>query len=208
MINIKTIVGGIIGTNCHIIEDGGSIVIIDFVPEIEDVIRKSGYIIDKILITHVHFDHIAFLSMFQKKNKFELYISQSGFEDINNTDNNFMNQIPGLMESYEKISLENAKVVMDKDIIKWKDHEIEVIESPGHSRDSLMYIIHENKTIFSGDTLFYESIGRTDLPGSSHEDILKSIKKLFLVSDDDYSLYPGHGPSSTVGHEKKYNPFL
>ena len=101
-----------------------------------------------------------------------------------------------------------AKVLDDLGIVKWGNHELKVLETPGHSRDCLVFIVDKIKSVFTGDTIFNGSIGRTDLPGGDHNQIIQSIQKLFKYTQDDYLLYPGHGPRTMVDNEKKYNPFL
>lgn len=96
---------------------------------------------------------------------------------------------------------ENDKVILDND-------EFEILFTPGHSPASLCFINHSNKWIIGGDVLFYQSIGRTDLPGGNHQTLIKSIKTKLFVLPDDYQVFPGHGPSTTIGFEKLNNPFL
>ena len=84
---------------------------------------------------------------------------------------------------------------------------IQVVATPGHKEDCVCYHLPEDKTIFTGDTLFQESIGRTDLPGGDMGLLISSLKKLELLPDDT-KVYPGHGYPTTIGHEKQYNPYL
>jgi glyoxylase-like metal-dependent hydrolase (beta-lactamase superfamily II) len=86
------------------------------------------------------------------------------------------------------------------------DLVLEVIETPGHTRGSITLLA--GGALFTGDTLFAGSIGRTDLPGGSFEEILRSIREKLLVFPDQTAVYPGHGPETTIGEEKSYNPFL
>lgn len=94
------------------------------------------------------------------------------------------------------------------DCIKLGDDFLEIRFTPGHSPGSLVFIHHESKSILAGDVLFFESIGRTDLPGGNHSDLLNSINEQLFTLPDDYIVYPGHGPNTTIGHEKQFNPFL
>ena len=86
--------------------------------------------------------------------------------------------------------------------------EFEVLATPGHTKGGICYYNKENKFMFVGDTVFCESIGRTDLPGGSYKEILQSIKNKILVLDDGIALLPGHGPQTSVGWERRRNPFL
>lgn len=83
----------------------------------------------------------------------------------------------------------------------------QVIPTPGHKEDSVCYYFAEEKILFTGDTLFQESIGRTDLPGGDMSELIRSLKKLSELPDDT-QVYPGHGYATTIGHEKEYNPYL
>jgi hydroxyacylglutathione hydrolase len=217
MLNIKKIIGGSIGTNCYVIEDPAktsdgktAVVLVDYVPEAETYIAKNDFNVDKILLTHIHYDHIEYLSLFQKKHDFEICLSGLAYTTINDPGKNLVAFTP-FMDEYDrtdKVNLDRAKKVSDGDIIMWKDHSFKVLSSPGHSPDSLMYVLDEKKCVFSGDTLFHQSVGRTDFPGSSHEDMINSINRLFEKAGDDYIVYPGHGDHTTVGYEKNNNPFL
>jgi len=94
-------------------------------------------------------------------------------------------------------------------IIELSNTEISFIHTPGHSPGGVCIVDHTNKNIFCGDTIFKDTIGRTDLSGGNLDILLNSIKnKLFLKYDEDYTLYPGHMDETTIGKEKKYNPFL
>jgi hydroxyacylglutathione hydrolase len=132
------------------------------------------------------------------------------FKNINKPDFNLSAYAPPLDKIFKDnpIALDNAKIVKDNDMIKWKDHEIIALESPGHSAESMMYILHDLNCVFTGDTIFYLSVGRTDLPGGDFNRMIASINNLFLKVSDDYVLYPGHGIETTVEFEKKNNQFL
>jgi hydroxyacylglutathione hydrolase len=86
--------------------------------------------------------------------------------------------------------------------------ELEVFETPGHSPGHIIFYCRKQNFVISGDVLFQRSVGRTDLPGGSHETLLNSINKKLLVLPDETKVYSGHGAATTIGEEKKYNPFL
>ncbi len=96
--------------------------------------------------------------------------------------------------------------VEEGDVVTFGNHKLEVIHTPGHTRGGMSLKI--NNAVFTGDTLFASSIGRTDLPGGNYRQIIKSIKEKIFPLGDKMVVYPGHGPESTIGHEKKVNPFL
>lgn len=94
------------------------------------------------------------------------------------------------------------------DTIRLGNDALKVILAPGHSPASICFYCEEQGFLVGGDVLFRESIGRTDLPGGNHETLLKNIREKLLVLPDEVVVYPGHGPSTTIGHEKTHNPFL
>lgn len=100
------------------------------------------------------------------------------------------------------------KFVKDKEIIRFGNTNLEVRYTPGHAEGSICLVNHEDKYIITGDVIFNNSIGRTDLPTGDFDVLIKSIKDKIFSLADDFTIYSGHGPSSTVGFEKKYNPFL
>ncbi len=209
MLKIDTVVGGMIGTNSYLLEEDNKILLIDFVPEIEEIIEDNKYIVEKILLTHTHFDHFEGLSKFQKKYSFELYLSDISYKILNKPDDRILAFFPPKVHSnYKNMSLEKARICKDDDIINWNNHKIKIVESPGHSPDGLMFILEDKKLVFTGDTIFNGSVGRTDLPGGNFNQMIESINKLFLKVNDDYILYPGHGPQTNVDFEKNNNPFL
>lgn len=99
-------------------------------------------------------------------------------------------------------------LLKEGDIIKLGDDELKVIEAPGHSPGSVCFYCTAQNFVIGGDVLFQRSIGRTDLPGGSHETLLNSIRKKLLVLPDETIVYSGHGSTTTIGEEKKFNPFL
>lgn len=209
MLKINTIVGGSIGTNSYLLEENNKILLIDFVPEVEKIIEKNNYILEKILLTHTHFDHLEGLSNFQKKYSFELFLSNKAYSFLKNPDLIILSYFPPEVSvNIKSLNLNNVKICDENDNINWNVHIIKVLESPGHAPDCLMFILDEKKSVFTGDTIFHGSVGRTDLPGGNFDEMISSINKLFSIIDDDYILYPGHGPKTNVDFEKKFNPFL
>ena len=103
--------------------------------------------------------------------------------------------------------------VLDGELTVQKDFvagpfTFEIRHAPGHSPGSVLFISHPDKTVIAGDVVFQGSIGRTDLPGGNHQQLLDSIAREVLTLPDDYKLLPGHGPATTVGAERRSNPFL
>ena len=199
---MKTITSDVSSTNCYIIEKNDYVILVDFIPEIEKYISNKK--LDKILLTHIHFDHIAFLDSFQKRFDFELILSDFAYKNINNPLYNLFQHISSYMD-FENINidLKNAKIVNDGDIIEWRGYNIKAIATPGHSQCSMCYFLEEENSLFSGDTLFEGTYGRTDLPSGDDKKIFVSINRLFEILKDNVVVYPGHGDTTTIGREKK-----
>lgn len=98
--------------------------------------------------------------------------------------------------------------VAEGDLITFGNSEFEVRYTPGHADGSICLINHAQKFVIAGDVLFYGSIGRTDLPTGDFDILMESIRTKLFVLDDDYTVYPGHGPKTTIGYEKRNNPFI
>jgi len=101
-----------------------------------------------------------------------------------------------------------ARYIEEGEKIQLGDDVLDVLFTPGHSPGSISFYHAEQQFVIGGDVLFYQSIGRTDLPGGHHETLLNSIRQKLFVLPDEVKVYPGHGQPTTIGFEKKYNPFL
>jgi glyoxylase-like metal-dependent hydrolase (beta-lactamase superfamily II) len=98
--------------------------------------------------------------------------------------------------------------LQEHDTVALGEDELKVLLAPGHSPGSICFYCEKQKFVIGGDVLFRESIGRTDLPGGNHAALIKNIREKLFVLPEDVTVYPGHGSPTTIGHEKKYNPFL
>ena len=105
-------------------------------------------------------------------------------------------------------SPEISQYLEEGDKINFEGIELECLFTPGHSPASLCFVDHQTKQVIGGDVLFLGSIGRTDLPGGSYQVLIESIQTKLMSLEDDYSVYSGHGPATTIGHERRTNPFL
>ena len=105
-------------------------------------------------------------------------------------------------------SPEPAHFFKDGDVVKFGNSTLEVIFTPGHAPGHVVFVNHEQRFVINGDVLFRGSIGRTDLPGGNHQTLIDSIKTKLFTLPDDFVVHTGHGPTTTIGYEKKYNPFL
>ncbi|MBE2316574.1 MBL fold metallo-hydrolase [Solirubrobacter sp. CPCC 204708] len=156
-----------------------------------------------ILITHCHFDHVGAVKAMAEATKAPVYCPEGEVFILENI-NDFV-RFPGFgpFESYTP-----EHTVKDGDTLTLAGFTIDVIGTPGHSPDHVTYSIPQEKAIFSGDVLFQGSIGRTDLPGCDHDTLMRSIQKLLDTLPDDTGVLPGHMDPTTLGQERRSNPFL
>ena len=203
--NIERIVSVDNNQNCYIVyDDSLEGIVID--PgsdgeEIFDKIKKLGIRIKYILLTHCHYDHIEGLGILRKLTGAEVVASFECNLGIQSASINLS------MLFSDQISEEPADLIInDSDIIKAGNMEIKVITTPGHTKGGVCFLI--DNELFSGDTLFLRSVGRTDFPGGSSATLIKSIKEKLYTLDDDTIVHPGHGNDTKIDYEKRYNMFV
>lgn len=200
--------GGIFGTNCYIvISDNENAAVIDAPAggaRILAEIEKNGASLKKILLTHGHCDHIESVAYLAEKTGAEVFIHEA---DEKKLSDDYLNLSEYFSDYYEKPVTHfcGAHAVSDGDIITLDELEFKVLHTPGHTSGSVCYICKE--TMFSGDTLFRMSAGRTDMPDGNSLKLNDSLKKLDEMGKD-YILLSGHGDKSTLSNERKYNPFM
>lgn len=199
MLNIKVVPAGIYDANCYILvdEETKDCAIIDIggdSKKIESAIESMHGNPKYILLTHGHFDHVGGVEEISSKYNIPFYISKTD-EEYMEKDNSVFGTLP-----------KASGYLKEGDIIKLGDNKIRVIETPGHTKGGLCFLT--GKKLFTGDTLFQGSIGRTDFIGGDMNEIISSIKNKLLPLGDDIEVYPGHGPSSSIGFEKMRNPYL
>jgi len=203
---IETIVVGPFEVNCYIIasENDSQAIIIDPGEE-EDKIKQvlSKYKLKPAFIinTHGHIDHIGCDDKFGVP----VYIHHQDLRLLRDPRLN----LSSLLTSSFSVKSE-IRTLEDKENVELGQIQLEVMHVPGHTPGGIALLMKkpQNNILFTGDTLFYQGIGRTDFPGADERLLIKSIKEKLLNLSDDTVIYPGHGPSSTIGEEKRKNPFL
>ena len=192
--NIKTIVVGDIQTNCYIIEHGGEYAVIDAGESAEEIIANLLAPPKYIFATHGHFDHVtAVPRLLQEYPSAKFYM-----HPLDRDGAGFALFVPA-----DKIS--EIHEYKDGDTLTLGDIEITVISTPGHSEGSVT--LKAEDCLFSGDTLFRETCGRVDFPGGNMAEMRVSLKKLAAL-EGDFRVYPGHGPSTTLAHERAHNIYM
>lgn len=189
-------------TNCYIIQDEATkeTMVIDPASEPEKILDMLNILEAKlkyIYLTHCHADHIGAASQLHNKLGGKLLIHRNGAENLEN-DNIVLASYIGS----DKISLETDSRVDDNDLIHIGNIEFKVLYTPGHTNCSTCLYSEKYRMLFSGDTIFRGTWGRTDLPTSSFEDVIKSITEKIMPLPDDTIIYPGHGKSSIIKEEK------
>lgn len=156
-----------------------------------------------IVNTHNHIDHVFGVNAVAEKYNIPFYCHEGEIEGLQ--------RVPQYAPVYGMSLapiMEPTSTINEESKVTFGNTELEARFTPGHSVASLCFIDHASKQVIAGDVLFQNSIGRADLPGGNYETLMKSIMNQLMVLDDDYSVFPGHGPSTTIGEERRNNPFI
>ncbi len=202
---IYTLPLGSMGTNCYIIatenKNAVAVDIGDDFPKFKKFIEDRGLNLKKILLTHSHFDHVLGTEEARKTYDAEVFVHELDSWKLNDEEGCFC----GLKYGMHFNPVTKFTEIKDSDTITQDELTFKVLHTPGHSAGSVCYICDD--VIFSGDTLFCGSMGRTDFEDGSSEDILKSLKKLANLKGN-YKVYPGHFQNTMLEAERKNNPYM
>lgn len=171
--------------------------------QLADFIKNEGLKVVRLLNTHCHIDHVF-------GNKFVADTYNVALE-IHEKDLETLRAVPTYAPNYGFPNYEEqlpGAFLKEGEKVKFGNTELDVIFTPGHAPGHVVFYNREDKICIGGDVLFQNSIGRTDLPGGDFDTLIRSIKDELFTLPDDVTVYPGHGPETTIGHEKKHNPFL
>jgi glyoxylase-like metal-dependent hydrolase (beta-lactamase superfamily II) len=169
---------------------------------LKNLIQECHFPVQQILNTHCHIDHVLGNDFCVQQFQIPLYYSAKDEYNLERAIQ--MSELWSI--PYKRSPLANRYIEEGHSII-WGESGVDIWHVPGHCSGHLAFIDHENRCIFSGDVLFYESIGRIDLPGGDADEIEKSIQRLYTLPDD-YIIFCGHGQPTSIGHEKIHNPFF
>ena len=170
---------------------------------LKNFIERNSLTPVKLLNTHCHIDHILGNKFIADTYKLGLEANEKDLKTL--AAGRVSADIFGI--DYEESPQPNHFLEEGDKVIFGKS-ELEIVFTPGHSTGSICFYNRVDKFIIGGDVLFFQSIGRTDLPGGNHQQLLESIRTKLFTMPDDFTVYPGHGPSTTIGFEKANNPFL
>ena len=202
---LKTLVVGMYGTNCYIVASEltkkGFVIDPGSDPKkIIDEINKLGISIEWIILTHTHFDHIGAVKAV--KDATGAKIAMHELEDDECVSQKLV-QVLGVSMSG---SIKPDRVLHDGDLVAVDDLKFTVMHTPGHSPGGIS--LAGDNVVFSGDTLFNAGVGRTDFPGCSQTQLVESIRNKLFSLPDDTVVFPGHGPQTTIGTERRMNIFI
>ena len=201
MENFRIIPVGPLAVNCYIVfnETSKLLLIVDPGDDADLIISAAAsYPFERcaILLTHAHVDHIGAVPQVKEALNAEfVYLNDGDKELYHSRDNHILPYLPPVENLPETTAI-------------WDLPEVKLLATPGHSQGGSCFYFPEKKMVLSGDTLFAGSVGRTDLPGGSFSVLEKSIRRELLTLPEDVLVYPGHGPRTTVGNEKRSNPYL
>ncbi len=201
---IKQFIAGQLENNMYLVADEASkkAVLIDASSNIPELTKfAKDYDVEYILLTHGHFDHIMGLTSLKQALGAQAVICK---DDLVISDN--INEFTSLFGLPDTVPPVYDKYIKDGDIINVGNLKIKVIHTPGHTEGGVCYLIEDN--LFSGDTLFKQSVGRTDLFGGNFNKLVDSIKNKLFKLDSNIKVFPGHGDMTTIGFEKKYNQLV
>lgn len=204
---VEKFVTGIISTNCYLVinEDTKQAVVIDpaACPSyLMSHIKSEGLKIEAILLTHGHFDHIMGIDGFLSEFDVPVYVHE---EDADAMEDPVLNQSSTYTSGY---TFGKARYLRDRQTLELAGYTFQVIHTPGHTKGGCCYYVASEGVLFSGDTLFQNSVGRTDFVNSSTSDLVHSVREKLFLLPDDTMVCPGHMGETKIGHEKKYNPYV
>lgn len=197
---VKTIPAGMLSANCYLIynEVTKDALVLDPGGD-EDIIinniEKLKLNLKAILLTHGHMDHVGALKAIVDKYMVMTYINKQDIE-LMNKGSSVYGKFPDIEVTF----------ILDKEVINIADFQVQCIWTPGHTPGGMCFLIED--CLFSGDTLFQGSIGRTDFEGGDYDTIISSIVKQLMILEDNVIVYPGHGEATTIIRERNYNPFI
>lgn len=206
-LKIGRIVMGMCQTNCYFVYEEGKkdVIVFDPADKGDILFRKltdAGFTVRAMLLTHGHFDHIWGVNKLRDLSGAKVY----AYEGEKELCEDAVKNVSGQAGRAETVVAD--EYIRDGEIIEVAGMRCRLIATPGHTQGSCCYYFEGDGILISGDTLFQESIGRTDLPTGSYSALIHSVQDKLMSLPDEVKVYPGHGDETSIGHERKYNPFV
>ncbi len=170
-------------------------------PKLTNYFEENNYNLKGILLTHGHFDHLCGVEALVNKYGCPVYATEGERALLASAEMNHSCTIR------KNITVTDYIVVNDGEELELAGIKMKVITTPGHTAGGVCYYVEQNGVLFSGDTLFHETIGRTDLPTGSYDELVRSVKEKLMVLPEDTIVYPGHMSETTIEHERTHNPY-
>lgn len=204
---IKTFQLGELNANCYIaVTAPGQCIAVDIGGSprlLLEYLKMNRLTLTKIFLTHGHFDHIGGVEEVRQNTGAEVFVHESDAPMLNSSELSLHSAISIMPFK----SVTNYEIIKDNCIIHDGECSFRIIHTPGHSHGSVCYVCDEERIIFSGDTLFCCSVGRTDFPSGDPHYMMQSLQVLYNL-DGDYKIYSGHNESTTLDYERKNNPYM
>jgi glyoxylase-like metal-dependent hydrolase (beta-lactamase superfamily II) len=204
----KGLTVGLLEVNCYIIgdEETKEAVVIDpggDEDEILEVLNHQGLNLKYIIDTHGHFDHVDANQPLKEATGAQILIHEVDAHLLSHP------SAEAMFFTGNRLRLSQAdNLLKEGDVISFGKYRLQVLHTPGHTPGSISLVMEGHTYVYVGDLLFAGSIGRTDFPGGSFEALINAVRTKIFPLGDNYTVYPGHGPVTTVGHERRYNPFF
>ena len=203
-----TLVVGPLQTNCYLVgcERTRQAMIIDPGADADKIMAavvRLGLKVTQIVLTHSHFDHILAVDPVRSETGAVVAIHEHEAEHLTQPPTLFRFFAPNIPEG-----LVADRLLHDHDLLSVGDLKARVIHTPGHSPGGVSLYVASEGVVFCGDSLFRDGVGRTDFPGSSHHLLVRSIRERLFALPDETTVYPGHGPQTTIGRERRHNPWI
>ncbi len=204
----KALLVGLLEVNCYILgdEETKEAVVIDpggDEDEILEALKHHGLTLQTIIDTHGHFDHVDANQPLKDATGAAIAIHELDAPMLAKP------SAEAMFFTGNRLRLSAADILLKEgDIISFGNYRLKVLHTPGHTPGGISLVMEGNTLVYVGDLLFQGSIGRTDFPGGSYEDLINAVKTKIFPLGDNYTVFPGHGPVTTVGQERKYNPFF
>jgi len=204
----KALLVGLLEVNCYILgdEETKEAVVIDPGGNEDDILEALDYHslqLKTIIDTHGHFDHVDANQPLKEKTGAAIAIHEADAAMLAKP------SAEAMFFTGNRLRLSTADILLKEgDVLSFGNYRLKVLHTPGHTPGGISLVMENSPLVYVGDLLFQGSIGRTDFPGGSFEDLINAVKTKIFTLGDNYTVYPGHGPVTTVGQERKYNPFF